>query len=67
MTKYEKLMIEDSVKKDTVLKILDILNNESYADARQILEATHYFLNQNSYVDSNLAKSLICSLVTENG
>ena len=65
MSKYEKLIVEDSVKKEYVLKILEILNNESYSDAKTILDTAQYFLTQNSYLDFNLAQDLINNLVIE--
>lgn len=65
MSKYEKLIVEDSVKKEYVLKILEILNNESYSDVKTILDTAQYFLTQNSYLDFNLAQDLINNLVIE--
>ena len=62
MSKYEKIVVEDSVKKEAVLKILEILSNENHNDCKQILDTVQYFLNQNCYLDFNLAQDLINNL-----
>lgn len=65
MNKYEKIIREDATKKELVLKILELLNGESYEDSREILDVAGYFLKKNSYVDFELAKDIINSVTIE--
>lgn len=67
MSKYEKIITEGTVKKNAVLKILEMLEGESYSDAKEILDTAHYFLKENVYLDYNLAKELIESLGESSG
>ena len=60
--KFEKSLIEDNTKKEAVLKILEMLEGESFNDSVEILDTAKYFLKENCFVDYNLAKDLISSL-----
>ena len=44
---------------DTVFKILDLLNGETFNDCEKILKLVTYFLREYSFADSEMAKSLI--------
>lgn len=59
MKNVEKIIREDKVKRETVLKILAMFNGESIDDAREILDIVKYYLGANCYFDYDLAKDLI--------
>lgn len=65
MSKQEKILMENPEKKETVLKILEMLNSESYTDAKEILDLAAYFVKDNSYVDFELAKDRINDIIEE--
>lgn len=51
--------IEEIGCKETVFKILDLLNGETFNDCMEILKITEFFIKEHPFVDSELAKSLI--------
>lgn len=63
MNKYEKLLKEEPAMKKAVIEILQLLNSESYSDGKEILDAALYFLKENSFVDSEMAKDRINSII----
>ena len=64
MTKQEKL-IGNPAMKDAVLKILELLNNENYNDAKTVLDLAAYFIKENAYIDFELAKDRINSIIID--
>ena len=65
MTKQEKILMENPAMKDAVLKILELLNNENYNDAKTVLDLAAYFIKENAYIDFELAKDRINSIIIE--
>lgn len=63
MTKQEKILLENPEKKDAVLKILELLNSESFSDAKEILDLAAHFVKENAYVDYDLAKDRINDII----
>lgn len=57
-TAANKLMNEIGCKQ-TIFKILDLLNGESFNDCKNILDLTAFYLKEHSFVDSEMAKNLI--------
>lgn len=64
--KQVRQVIDDTNSKDLVLKILDELNGESYLDAKKILDVVKYFVESHSYVDKDMAHSLIDTQLGDN-
>ena len=63
MSKFEKILAEDSTKKELVLKILKLLNGESYEDATAILAAAAAYIKVHTYLDFDLARADINNLI----
>lgn len=59
MNKYEKMLKEEPSKRETVLKILELLNDESIDDAKELLDIVKYYLGANCYFDYELARGQI--------
>ena len=51
--------------KETIYKILDLLNGETFNDCMAILELTKFFIKEHSFVDAEMAKALIDSVEEE--
>lgn len=52
MTKTEKLLQEDTHKREKVEQILKILDGEKVTDSVQILDAAKHFLNYTKFYSS---------------
>ena len=65
MNKYEKNLNTGNVSRQTVLKILELLQGESLPYALDILKTVEFVLRSNSFLDYELARSFIESVQTE--
>lgn len=65
MKNAEKIMREDNIKRDSVKKILEMLNGERYSDAKIVLDLAAHYLKENTYLDAELAKKEIDFAVSE--
>ena len=52
-------IINETNSKEIIFDILKKLNGESYADAKKILEVVNFYLSRHSYIDNEMAQSII--------
>ena len=62
MTKYEKIILNDYIKKNAVLEILKTLNGTNISDCKEILGAVKYFVENNCIFMNDVATSKIAEI-----
>ena len=62
MNKYEKLLTSDNEKKESVLKILRILNTENVDDAKIILDCAKNIIGGFATFDVSIVETWLDSL-----
>ena len=51
--------VQDIGCKEVICQILDLLNGETFNDSIEILKLAEFYIKENSFVDAELAKSLM--------
>lgn len=59
MKKAKQIIAGDNQKREVVLKILEMLNGESFNDAKEILELSQHYMKENTFLDYDLAREMI--------
>lgn len=65
MKNAEKIIRSEISKRELVLKVLEILNGETYADAKDVLDLAAFYLKNNACLDFELARDVIEAVAAE--